>query len=319
MTEAADAPSSPACLLCSSTEGEHWAVGWDAEYHTSDTRYDYYRCPRCDVLFIDPVPSDRLAEIYPPNYYSYVSAERSVVHTLKNRLDGLSFRRILRTLEGSELAALDVGGGDGAALDLLRQLDPRIRLTQVVDMDAGAEQLARRAGHEYSLGRIEDFRSARRFDVVLLLNLIEHVADPGAVLRGVRDQLSPGGVVVVKTPNFDSLDARVFRNSNWAGYHCPRHWVLFQKSSFVALAERSGLELRDFSYTQGAAFWAASLLFWLAERGHVSITAERPVMSHPLFPPLAALFAGFDLVRSLFGARTSQMFLTLGRRDAGSD
>jgi hypothetical protein len=120
--------------------------------------------------------------------------------------------------------------------------------------------------------------------------------------------------VVVKTPNFDSLDARLFRRANWAGYHCPRHWVLFEKSSFVALAERSGLELREFSYTQGAAFWAASLLFWLAERGRVSITSERPVMSHPLFPPLAAVFAGFDLVRMAFGARPSQMFVTLGRR-----
>ncbi len=121
-------------------------------------------------------------------------------------------------------------------------------------------------------------------------------------------------MLVVKTPNCDSLDARLFRHANWAGYHCPRHWVLFDKPSFTALAARAGLELRDFSYTQGAAFWGASVLFWLAERGRVSITRERPAMNHPLFPPLSAFFAVFDLVRISLGGKPSQMFLTLSPR-----
>lgn len=306
----------PACLLCGARAVEHWARGWDAEYHTSDTRYDYYRCQACNVLFIDPVPADRLAEIYPYNYYSYASQERSLVHAVKDRLDGITFRRLLRRIPGRRLSALDVGGGDGAALVMLRETEPRIEFTQVVDMDAGAEQLARKAGHEYFRGKIEDFRSERRFDVVLLLNLIEHVATPEAVLARVRDQLKPGGIVVVKTPNYDSLDARLFRHANWAGYHCPRHWVLFDKASFVVLAERAGLELRDFSYTQGAAFWAASILFVLAARGWVSITSDRPAMNHPLFPILSALFAVFDLARTPLGAKSSQMFLTLGRRQS---
>lgn len=304
-------PSRPRCLLCSGREVEHWAQGWDAEYRTSDRRYDYYMCTRCRVLFIDPVPDDRLGEIYPPNYYSYASDERSVVHALKDRLEARTFRKILRGIPGEDLSVLDIGGGDGTSLDLLRATDSRIGFTQVVDMDEGAAMLARSKGHEYHHGRIEDFESERLFDVVLLLNLIEHVADPRAVLSRVRSQMTERGVVVVKTPNYDSLDARIFREANWAGYHCPRHWVLFQRSSFELLAQEVGLQLRAFSYTQGAAFWAASVLFWLADRGWLEISKERPAMAHPLFPPLSAVFAGFDLARKTLGARPSQMFLTL--------
>jgi SAM-dependent methyltransferase len=180
-------------------------------------------------------------------------------------------------------------------------------------MDPRAEAHARRQGHGYFCGRIEDFEAAERFDLVLLLNLIEHVADPERVLARLRAALSEHGVILVKTPNHDSLDARCFRRHNWAGYHCPRHWVLFERESFRALAARAGLAVRELRYTQGAAFWANSVLFALAERGLVSITRERPAMSHPLFPLLAAPFAAFDLARAACGGRPSQMFVTLTR------
>ena len=55
------------------------------------------------------------------------------------------------------------------------------------------------------------------FDVILMLNLIEHVDNPGELLRKAHRLLAPNGIVVVKTPNTDSLDARLFRNRNWGG------------------------------------------------------------------------------------------------------
>jgi hypothetical protein len=76
---------------------------------------------------------------------------------------------------------------------------------------------------------------------------------------------------------------------------------------------RTGLAVHDFHYTQGAPFWAASVLVHLAERGLVSITRERPVLRHPLFPSLLAGFASFDFLRGALGAKLSQMVVTLSR------
>ena len=42
-----------------------------------------------------------------------------------------------------------------------------------------------------------------RFDVVVALELIEHLADPAAFQRAVFRVLAPGGILVFSTPNFD--------------------------------------------------------------------------------------------------------------------
>lgn len=298
------------CPVCGEV-GTPWAVVHDVEYRTSDESFDYFRCQACRVVFIDPAPIARLAEIYPSNYYAYAGDDGSLVQRVKSALDRRHFKRLLSSVPGEKLAALDVGGGDGWLLSMLRDVDARVAVTQVVDLDPGAEALARERGHEYFCGPIEEYAGDQRFDVVLLLNLIEHVADPRLVLQRLRARLNPGGVILVKTPNVDSLDARLFRNRDWGGYHCPRHWVLFDRDNLVAVARDAGLTTRQINYTQGAPFWTVSVLAALARRRLVRISPERPMVDHPLFGPLNAVFAVFDLVRARLGGHPSQLFAEL--------
>ncbi len=300
----------PACPACGGSSAPH-ALARDVEYRTSDDAFTYARCSACRSVFLDPPPVDRLGEIYPANYYAYAADDASLVERVKGWLDKRTFRPLLDSVPGERLAVLDVGGGDGWLLSRLRQLDDRVDRTHVVDLDPAAEAGATARGHEYTCGRIEEFDDPGPFDVVLLLNLIEHVADPGAVLQRLAKVLSPRGVILIKTPNVDSLDARLFRHRDWGGYHCPRHWVLFERDGLVDLAGRSGLHARRAVYTQGAPFWAVSVLAVLQRRGLVRITADRPMVDHRLFKVLLATFGPLDLVRSRLGARTSQMFVEL--------
>ena len=303
--------SLPKCLACGETNAAAWALATDAEYFTVNDTFQFYRCASCQVLFIDPVPADLLNTIYPSNYYSLVAPTSSIIFAIKNWLDQRIFKKIFSQLPGKSLNVLDIGGGAGWQLNMLRAIEPRITKTYLVDLDPQAEVLARQNGHEYFCGGIEDYETNIKFDFVLLLNLIEHVKDPAKVLIKLRSMLAPGGIAIVKTPNYDALDARLFRHKNWAGYHCPRHWVLFTKESFEKLVARTGLQVKHFSYTQGAPFWAASFLFWLSKAGLVNISKERPVVYHPLFGVLSAGFALIDFIRRPF-AKTSQMFFMLG-------
>ena len=41
----------------------------------------------------------------------------------------------------------------------------------------------------------------RRFDCIIFADVLEHLVDPAALLRAVRQHLSPGGVVVASLPN----------------------------------------------------------------------------------------------------------------------
>lgn len=149
-----------------------------------------------------------------------------------------------------------IGGGSGWQLDILERVDPRIGFTDEADLDEKSATIARQTGHASFYGRIEDYENAERFQLILLLNLIEHVPTPLETLQQVASLLAPSGMALIQTPNYASLDARLFRKSNWGGIYWPRHFVLFESGGFPRLAEKACLKVVDRQYTQGARCWA---------------------------------------------------------------
>lgn len=296
----------------------------DREYRSSEEAHDYFRCTACESLVLHPMPLDRLGEIYPPNYYSYtVSAKRAegkppgFVMQVKEALDRRGFAKLLASVPGGRVRALDVGGGDGWLLGELRALDARVQSTTVVDLDPTAAERARANGHQAFVSRIEDFTppEGERYELILLLNLIEHVAEPQAMLDKLAGLLAPGGRLLVKTPNAQAWDAEIFRHGAWGGYHAPRHWVIYSAPAFARAARKAGLKVASWHFTQGAPFWTVGLLAWLEDRGLLRITKEQPMPYHPAYGPLAAAFAGLDFVRAALGAATSQMAFELVRAE----
>ena len=151
-----------------------------------------------------------------------------------------------------------------------------------------------------------------------MLNLIEHVANPRDIFLKAAGHLKDDGVIILKTPNFKSLDARIFRHRSWAGYHTPRHFVLFCRESLSRLADECGLRVERFNYTQGAPFWSISLFEELRRLGLVKADRERPAIYHPIVPLLQIVTAAMDFVRQPF-SKLSQMEFVLSRKDAQND
>jgi SAM-dependent methyltransferase len=302
-----------ACPLCKGPSEFH-AFAFDTEYFTTPDRFEYRHCGACDVLFVTPMLADKLDLIYPKNYYSFdEGGEKNAVTRIKEWLDARLLRQILKTIPGDTIRILDVGGGTGWLASLVRTIDRRVTFTQIVDLDAAAKAKAECDGHSYFLGRIEDYRSDEPFDLVLMLNLIEHVAHPDEVLASTQALLSERGRVLIKTPNFRALDAMLFRHHGWGGYHCPRHFVLFNRESLGRTLDQAGLVVERFRYTQGAPFWTGSILQMLWRAGLISASAERPYGASPITPLLLALTAAFDFARWPF-SRLSQMIVVARKR-----
>lgn len=301
--------SNNACPVCGN-KGDYWCTAMDWEYRSTNDQYTYLKCSRCVTIFISEVPQQALAEIYPSNYYSFAKKSGRAIFKLKNAWDQLFFRKILKSIPGDSLSVLDIGGGTGEVTDMLKGADGRIDYSEIVDIDKNSGTEASRKGHHYICTPIEAYSTDRKFDVILLLNIIEHVQDPKALLEKADRLLGDNGVIIIKTPNNDSLDARLFRRRYWGGLHCPRHWILFSDRSIKQMIDRTGLRLRTLKFTQGAPFWTWSII-QLFRKKDIHQKKE-PLIEHPLFGPLSIVFAAIDIVRSLF-FKTSQMFIVLSK------
>ena len=57
--------------------------------------------------------------------------------------------------------------------------------------------------------------AGRKFDLIFLVDIIEHISNPVELLRHCAEALAPGGIVILVTPNIRSLVARVLGQRWW--------------------------------------------------------------------------------------------------------
>ena len=82
-------------------------------------------------------------------------------------------------------------------------------------------------------------------DAITLWHVLEHVEDPPATLRTLRDWLRPGGLVLIGVPNVRSLQARI-GGDRWFHLDVPRHRTHFSPEGLARAAEAAGLEVVAF-------------------------------------------------------------------------
>ena len=80
-------------------------------------------------------------------------------------------------------------------------------------------------------------------DVIVLLDVIEHLADPQATLTLCRKHLNPGGVIVITTGDFASFYARL-AGSHWRLMTPPQHLWFFTPESIRRVSHSLGLTMQ---------------------------------------------------------------------------
>jgi SAM-dependent methyltransferase len=288
-------------------------VGFDYELLTCANPWRFVRCPQCSHVWLHPRPAiSALATIYPPSYYAYNYAKiNPIARRAKEFLDRRKLSQILRWCPQTPKTYLDVGCGDGRFLRTMERLGLARTNLYGLELDAAVVQRLRDAGFSgVSCQRIENATGIpdAGIDFATMFHVIEHVADPAAVLRSLHSRVSPAGVLALETPNIDSFDARLFHRSYWGGYHFPRHWHLFNPVTISRLLMDNGWDVLSILYQTGHSFWMYSLHHWLRYEG-----LPRPALA-AFFDPMKSLFGlasftAFDLLRGRFGCKTSAMLI----------
>lgn len=204
------------CWICGSGNSRPMYHGTSkklspADFNITDSNYGsslpIRRCEDCSFAFC-PDASDILS------FYEEMSDEAYVEgHGVRRKQAAAIFDQIKSQTadDATKKRLLDVGAGSGIFLEeaMARGFDAvGVEPSRFLCNQAASN------GLDVRCGVLSDFQFEDLFEVVLLIDVIEHVEDPMALLEQCQRALKKGGVLVIVTPDFDSL-ARKILGKNW--------------------------------------------------------------------------------------------------------
>jgi SAM-dependent methyltransferase len=197
---------------------------------------DIYVCPSCGSFIAD---SGYEADQYDSEYYTIATTDLSEIEYRW----GFRWRYILRQIaERVERGAslLDVGAGNGYFVKLARE-EFGFDAGGIEISDAAATFASDVLGVDLMVGDISEHEGT--YDVVTAFSVIEHVADPVAMIEMLAAKLAPGGLLVLATPNPGCIQRRVKGVKRWAMICPPHHLNILTGRGLDTLLERAGFEL----------------------------------------------------------------------------
>lgn len=216
------------CPVCDSSQVKKILEVTD--YFATQETFPLFDCDNCGFRFTNQFPSEEKIQPYydSPQYISHSDTKNG----LTNQLYHLCRKRMLTKKinliskysppykENITARLLDIGCGTGYFLDKARTNGYEI---SGIEKDKQSRKFAKNkfklnVNDESALWSIEP----NSFDIVTLWHVLEHLQHLNEVVSKLNNILKPEGFLVLALPNYNSYDAKVYKE-HWAAYDVPRH------------------------------------------------------------------------------------------------
>jgi SAM-dependent methyltransferase len=243
------------CPLCGADDTVH-ILGY------GDLTWPLVRCGLCEFVYLNRAPD--YAALFSAMAWEKTSAaeveRRAEIRPLSFRLSratrfriGLLPRKRISDLVVRYARAgniVDLGCGTGSQLADLKPSYVPFGLEISVTAAREADRLFRHRGgaalNQPALLGLKSFADGF-FSAATLRSYLEHELHPRAVMQELWRTLAPGGVAIVKVPNYGSLNRHVM-GRKWCGFRYPDHQNYFTPATLRRMAEACGYFVR-FSLT----------------------------------------------------------------------
>ena len=222
----------PQCPVCKS---------FDVQALCQVDGYDVWRCAESATDFVWPLPSPAdLKQLYDREAWFEGSERGGYSDYDAQTAPSLQLvTELLRRFpsDKTDLCVLDVGCGYGSHLKIAA--DQGWQCFGIETSAHARSVIEQRYGNGMTIVERAEDLLPKRFDLVLMFELIEHLADPYHLFFTLfgRDAIGPDTLVVISTPNARSHDA-IQTPAQWAYRHPPSHLTFYSAHALHQLLSR---------------------------------------------------------------------------------
>jgi 2-polyprenyl-3-methyl-5-hydroxy-6-metoxy-1,4-benzoquinol methylase len=159
----------------------------------------------------------------------------------------------------SPAVVMDIGCGQGVTSRWLKQIRPNIT-TVGVEIDKSVAAIASSVVDTVLVGDLDEGLEGLssyqgRVDLLLLLDVLEHLQDPWSRLKEFKTLLAPAGVVIASIPNVRNLKVLgpLLLKGEWkyqsSGILDRTHLRFFTRRSVLELFSAAGFEIQELTFT----------------------------------------------------------------------
>lgn len=228
-----------------------------------DFKFELYRCSTCNTITQYPQPTK---DFYNQDYYSGKSEYSYIDERDDKIIRDIELERRLKNIFkiwhrpwnfGLTPSLLDIGCSFGALVEKAKKMGWK---SMGYDMSP------------VSVGKKKDICKEPiigKYDVVTLIETIEHLSDPRKALNNIYNGMKRGGLLVIQTANFRSW-VRLTEGKN-SRYFLPGHLHCFTDDTLISLLEESGFRLEKIYYSHETGFLPALIRKLLTNKGRYSM------------------------------------------------
>lgn len=256
------------CNVCGGNKFSTHTTGTDYEYETTTDLFYLVTCNHCGHLFLQNQPHpDELPVIYPDNYqpYRFETDLNPVVRWFRDRVQLAKVNDYKKHIK-SDASIIEVGAGSGILIESLKQYGPHTWKLTANEFEMKRLQRLEGKGIHFAIGNFETINFTEKYDVIIMNQLIEHLYDPDKMLKRCHSLLNKGGIVIIETPNYISLDHSLFKNKYWGGYHIPRHFNIYSFKTLKQHLQQNNFTVIKQEFLLSPAFWVQSFHHYFYDR-----------------------------------------------------
>lgn len=211
------------------------------DYLVSKSTFTIVECSDCGFVFTNPRPAvDELGKYYlSDEYISHNDDANSLMDSIYKLVRNYMLQRKIRWISHNskknpaDIKLLDYGCATG---EFLLRAKAKGMKTMGIEPDSHAREKARLKGITVieSPDELPDNDGIMQFDAVTLWHVLEHIPDLSAKKRLLEKIVAKDGVLVVAVPEYNSFDARHYKEA-WAAWDVPRHLNHFEKKSLLKM------------------------------------------------------------------------------------